>query len=144
MQTGVYDDHGIRFQYPTNWAIEVNDDGAITAVSLQSGSGLAFALVSIDDSRPEPAEVADLALAAMREEYPELDAFPASETLGGHQAVGHDVEFSSLDMNNTCAIRCFRTPRRTVLVFGQWSDLEGEGPELVLRAVRHSLEETDA
>src|SRR5207302_3445412 len=49
-------------------------------------------------------------------------ALPALETINGHRAVGHDVEFISLDMTNSCTIRCFRTPRRTVLLFGQWSE----------------------
>ena len=86
--------------------------------------------------------MADEALTAMREEYPNLDATPALETINSHNAVGHDVEFISLDMTNTCAIRCFRTPRRTVLVFGQWSDLD-ENSEDLIRDVRRSLEETD-
>ena len=63
----------------------------------------------------------------------------------GHHAVGHDVEFISLDMTNSCTIRCFRTPRRTVLVFGQWSDLDAnDDAEDAVHAVRRSLEETDA
>jgi hypothetical protein len=141
---GVYDDRGIRFEYPADWEMEVTDEGSITTVSIQSPGGLAFALVTVDDSCPDPAEVADQALLAMREEYPTLDAVPALEPISGHNAVGHDVEFISLDMTNACAIRCFRTPRRTVLVFGQWSDLEDEDSIATLRDVRNSLEETDA
>lgn len=141
--TSTFDDHGIRFEYPSDWEVEVNDDGPITTVSLQSPGGLAFALVTMDDSRPSPAEIADEALSAMREEYPGLDAVPALETIGGHRAVGHDVEFISLDMTNTCAIRCFRTPRRTILVFGQWSDLEAEESGPLIQSVRLSLEETN-
>ena len=141
---GIYDDRGIRFEYPWDWELEVSDDGPRTTVSLQSPGGLAFALVTVDDTRPAPAEVADEALAAMRDEYPGLDAAPALETIDGHRAIGHDLDFISLDVPNTCAIRCFRTPRRTVLVFGQWSDLDGEEPEALIRAVRRSLEETDA
>jgi hypothetical protein len=140
--TGIYKDHGIRFEYPGDWELEVTDDGPVTTVALQSPGGLAFALVTTDDSRPAPAEVVDEALTAMREEYPNLDATPALETINGHNAVGHDVEFISLDMTNTCAIRCFRTPRRTVLVFGQWSDLDEDSEDLI-RDVRRSLEETD-
>ncbi|MBV8318024.1 MAG: hypothetical protein JOZ53_24025 [Planctomycetaceae bacterium] len=140
--TGIYEDHGIRFEYPGEWELEVTDDGPVTTVALQSPGGLAFALVTTDDSRPAPAEVADEALSAMREEYPNLDATPTLETINGHNAVGHDVEFISLDMTNTCAIRCFRTPRRTVLVFGQWSDLDEDSEDLI-RDVRWSLEETD-
>lgn len=140
---GIYEDHGIRFEYPEDWELEITDDGPVTTVSIQSPGGLAFALVTVDDTRRAPSEMADEALSAMREEYPELDAVPALETIGGHRAVGHDVEFISLDMTNTCAIRCFRTPRRTVLVFGQWSDLEADESEAQIQGFRRSLEETD-
>jgi hypothetical protein len=141
---GIYDDHGIRFEYPDEWELEVTDDGPVTTASIQSPTGLAFALVTSDETCPAPAEVADQALSAMREEYPDLDASPALETIGGHRAVGHDVEFISLDLTNTCSIRCFRTPRRTVLVFGQWADIDtDEDPEAVVRSVSRSLEETD-
>lgn len=141
--TGIYDNQGIRFEYPEDWELEESDEGPVRTVSIQKPGGLAFAFVTVDDTCPAPAEVADEALSAMREEYPGLDAAPALETIDGHRAVGHDVEFISLDMTNTCAIRCFRTPRRTVLVFGQWSDLDAEESELVIRGVRRTLEETD-
>ena len=59
-------------------------------------------------------------------------------------AVGHDIEFLSLDMINSAAIRCFRTPRRTILIFGQWSDLAEDDPKSLLGVVRRTLEETDA
>jgi hypothetical protein len=141
--TEIYDDHGIRFEYPGDWELEVTDDGPLTTVAVQSPGGLAFALVTVDDSCPAPAEVADQALEALREEYPVLDAVPALETISGHRAIGHDVEFISLDVTNSCTIRCFRTARRTVLLFGQWSDLESETSEDSLGAVRRSFEETD-
>jgi hypothetical protein len=141
---GIYDDRGIRFEYPHEWEVELSDDGPRTSVTVQSPAGPAFALVTVDDSRPDPGELVDEALGALREEYPELDAYPAQETIDGHPAVGHDVEFISLDMTNNCAIRCLRTPRRTIFVLAQWSDLEDDDPETVLSALRKSLEETDA
>lgn len=143
---GIFDDHGIRFEYPMDWELDVTDDGERATVAVQSPSGLAFAMVTIDEDRPAPAELADEALAAMRAEYPTLDAVPALETIDGHKAIGHDVEFISLDVPNACAIRCYRTPRRTVLVFAQWSDLdaEDEEPGACALALRRSLEETDA
>jgi hypothetical protein len=140
---GIYDDHGIRFEYPLDWELEISDDGPRTAVTVQSPAGLAFAIVTVDESRPAPADLADEALAAMRAEYPSLDAAPAIETIDGHRAVGHDLEFISLDMINSCSIRAYRTPRRTVLVFVQWSDLASEESESLLQAVRRSVEETD-
>ena len=140
----MFDDRGIRFAYPLGWEVEVIDEGPVMTASVQAPGGLAFAMVRLDDSRPAPADVADQALEAMREDYPQLDASPALETIDGHHAVGHDIEFISLDLTNTCAIRCFRTPRRTVLAFGQWSDLEGEDSEALVRGIWRSLEETDA
>ncbi|WP_199756778.1 hypothetical protein [Tautonia sociabilis] len=142
--TGIYDDHGIRFEYPGDWEVEVDTDGEKTTVSIHSPDGVAFALVALDESCPEPSDVAGQALDAMREEYPNLDSVPVLETIDGHRAVGHDVEFMALDSTNSCSIRCFRTPRRTVIVFGQWSDLEGGDPESQLKSLRDSLEETDS
>src|SRR3954454_22349648 len=142
--TEIYEDGGIRFEYPGDWEVEVTDDGPLTTVAVQAPGGLAFALVTVDDTCPAPAEVADQALEALREEYSVLDASPALETINGHRAIGHDIEFISLDMTNSCTIRSFRTPRRTVLLFGQWSDLVGEESEASLAAIRRTFEETDA
>lgn len=140
----IYEDHGIRFQYPADWEMEVTDDGPVTTVSIQSPSGLAFAIVTMDETCPAPAEVADEALEAMREEYPTLDASPALETIANHGAAGHDVEFLSLDMTNSCEIRCFRTPRRTIFLFGQWSDLDSAENAAYFGDVKRSLSEMDS
>jgi hypothetical protein len=138
-----YDDHGIRFQYPDGWEIEVTEDGSVTTVSFHAPEGLAFGLVTIDEDRPEPSDVADQALDAMREDYSTLDAVAAEETIGGHRAVGHDAEFISLDIANTCAIRCFDTNRRTVLLFTQAADLADVEAGAILASLRNSFEETD-
>ena len=140
---GYFDDRGVRFAYPEGWQVEVTDEGTVTTVALHSPAGPAFALVTLDDSCPDPDEVANQALEVMREEYPALDSAPAGETIGGHRAIGHDLEFFSLDVTSTCAIRCFRTDRRTVLLFGQWSDLEDGAAHAALDSVRQSFEETD-
>jgi hypothetical protein len=139
---GVFDDLDIRFEYPADWELDVDDDGARTTITVQSPGGLAFAMVTLDETRPAPDDLADEALEAMREEYPGLDARPGAETIDAHRASGHDIEFISLDMLNSCAIRSYRTPRRTVLVFSQWSDLDDNNPEAQLRALRRSIAET--
>jgi hypothetical protein len=142
--TAIFDDFGIRFEYPMDWELDVSDDGGRTTVSIESPGAPAFVMVAIDEDRPQPAEVADEALEAMKGEYPDLEAVPALETIDGHRAIGHDLEFFSLDMASACAIRCFRTRRRTVLVFAQWTDLDDDLVESQIRAVRTTLEETDA
>ena len=141
---GTFDDHGIRFDYPTDWDIEVSSDGEKTTVSVHAPDGVAFAVVALDETCPEPSELAGLALDAMEQEYPDLDSFPVTDSIDGHLAVGHEIEFLSLDATNCCSIRCYRTSRRTVLVFGQWSDLEGEETADQIRSLRASLEETDS
>ena len=100
--------------------------------------------MTVDEDRPAPSDLVDEALAALKDEYPTLEAFATLETIDGHKAVGHDIEFTSLDMINACAIRAFRTARRTVFVLAQWSDLEAEEAEDALKALLRSLEETDA
>ncbi|CAN5660978.1 hypothetical protein BH23PLA1_BH23PLA1_44500 [soil metagenome] len=144
MAIEIYDEQGIRFEYPEGWEVEVESDGTRTTISLQSMEGPAFAMIALDVDRPAPAEVADSALAALRQEYPGLEVVPALETIDGRPAIGHDVEFLSLDANNTCLIRCFRTDRRTVLIFGQWSDMEDGDPGREIQSLRSSLKETDS
>ena len=143
MDVTVYEDHGVHFEYPSDWQLKESEDGPVTTVEVEDPGGLAFALVRTDESRPDPADLADEVLEAMRQEYPDLDAVPALVTIQDHCATGHDVEFFSLDVTNGATIRCFRTPRRTVLVFGQWSDLgEAQLPELI-RSLFRSVEEME-
>jgi hypothetical protein len=139
----VYADHGVRFEYPPDWDVAVTDDGPVTTIEVQAPGGLAFAWVRADESRPEPSTVADEVLEAMRAEYPDLDALSTTEMLHGHRAIGHDVEFFSLDITNGASVRCFRTVRRTVLVFGQWSDLGEKNLPDLIRGVFRSVEETE-
>ena len=144
MANQVFDDRGVRFRYPEGWELEVGDDGPRTTVTVQSPEGPAFALVAIDEAMPDPEELVEEAVAALREEYPELDVSPTGERIAGYPSVAQDVEFISLDMTNTCALRCVQTPRRTVFVLSQWSDLEDNAPGDALAELRRSLEETDA
>ncbi len=136
---GVYEDHGIRFEYPREWIVEEDDEGPVTTVALHAPEGMAFALVRLDESCPAPADVADEALEAMREEYPNMDAGPVLETIDGHKAIGHDVAFFSFDMTNSCSIRCYQTTRHTVLLFGQWSELDADETQLALKALQRSV-----
>ena len=39
MMFGIYEDHGIRFEYPEDWELEVTDDGPRTTVAVQSPGG---------------------------------------------------------------------------------------------------------
>ena len=140
--TAQFQENGIRFLYPENWQMEREDTDAGWTVSVQS-PGTAFFLVSYDGAMPEPVLMADTALEALRSEYPELESDAALESLAGQPAVGHDVQFFSFDLTNTCWTRSIYTARGTMLVLCQFNDLESDTNEPVLRAICASLEVAD-
>jgi hypothetical protein len=134
-----FDDGGIRFEYPENWCLEREDNDTGWTVSLQS-PGTAFMMVCLREDLPTPDQLADAALDALREEYPELEADDCVDSLAGQPAIGHEIRFISLDLTNTCWTRCFYCSEGTVLVLCQSCDLDMEESEPVLRAICKSLE----
>jgi hypothetical protein len=139
----VFERDGLRFQYPENWQAEENAWEEGWSVTLQSPR-TTFMLVSVHADRPPVKELLSTALAAMREDYPDLEVTEAVEHIARQRAQGHDIQFFSLDLSNTCWLRSFRTPQKTVLILSQANDLELEDTEPVLRAIRASMEVADA
>jgi hypothetical protein len=135
-----FHENGISFDYPENWALEREEHESGWTATVQSPD-TAFLAVSFDADAPDIAQLADSALAALREEYPDLEAEPRVETLAGQPAVGHDVRFFSFDLTNTARIRAFRSEEGAVLVLSQFNDLEEECSEPVLRAICASIKE---
>jgi hypothetical protein len=131
-------DGGIRFLYPDNWSLEREDNEAGWTVSLHS-PGTAFMVVVFRSDMPPTTDLADAALEALREDYPELEVEDSVESVAGQPAVGHDMRFFSLDLTNTCWTRSFCSPQGTILVLCQACDLEPDKNETVLRAICASL-----
>jgi hypothetical protein len=143
MATITYDDHGVRFEYPSEWAVEVTDNAPLTTVNLEHPDGVAFLIVTTDQSCPDPGEVADTILDTLRDEYPELEDDPFEEVVYDRLISGHDVQFFALDLPNTARIRCFRTLNRTITIYGQWADLvETEVSDLAESIIR-SVEDSE-
>jgi hypothetical protein len=134
-----FDDAGIRFRYPANWRLEREKSDCGWTVSVQS-PGTAFLTVTLDEDMPSADDMADTALAALRDVYPELEADDCLDSIAGQPAIGHDMRFFSLDLTNTCWTRSFYCARGTVLVLCQTNDLELETNEPVLRAICASME----
>ena len=134
-----FDENGIRFKYPDNWRLEREENDAGWTVSVQS-PGTAFLMICLREDTPAIDEVADAALAALQEDYPELEYDQCIDSVAGQPAVGHTVRFFSLDLTNTCWTRCFYSSEGTVLVLWQVNDLELEQAEPVLRAICSSFE----
>jgi hypothetical protein len=133
-----YQADGVSFRYPDNWRLDREESADGWTVLLQS-PGTAFLTLTCDQSGASTEEIAAAALEALREEYPALEASPQVDTLAGQMAVGHDIEFFSLDLTNTCWTRSIDSAAGTLLVLCQTNDLELEEYEPVLRAICASL-----
>jgi hypothetical protein len=133
-----FEHDGIRFSYPENWRLEREETDSGWTVLVQSPD-TAFFLLSLDAGGPDSDAMARTALDALREDYPDLEANECVESLAGQPAVGHDIQFTSLDLTNTCWTRSFYCADGTVLVLCQLNDLELETNEPVLRAICASL-----
>jgi hypothetical protein len=137
-----FDDVGIRFKYPENWRLEREDNEEGWTISVQSPD-TAFMLISLREDMPSTEQLVETALTALREEYEDLEADEAVDSLAGQPAIGHDIRFFSFDLTNTCWTRCIYTGRGTMLVMCQFNDLESDKNEPVLRAMCASLEVED-
>jgi hypothetical protein len=133
---------GISFRYPENWQLDSEECEGGWSISLQS-PGTAFLTLTLDEGMPPVEDVADAALEALRDVYPDLVAEDRVEKLAGQAAVGHDIDFSvsriNHDLTNTCWTRSFYSDNGTVLVLCQANDLEMAEYGPVLLAVCASL-----
>lgn len=129
---------GMTFRYPANWKPETEDAGDGWTVTLQSPE-TAFLIVSLRPDAVGAGLIADETLAALKVEYPELDAEPAVETVAGLPAIGYDLDFLTLDTAITGWVRCIDTTAGPLLVMWQISEYDRGRNEPVLRAIAASL-----
>jgi len=129
----------IRFLFPENWTLEKQESEGGWMAAVQSPE-TAFLLISLDASLPDTESVVATAVAALREDYPDLETDECVDSVAGQPAVGHEGRFTSLDLTNTCWLRSFYCVEGTVLVLWQVNDLELERSGPVLRAICASLQ----
>ena len=134
----VFTRSGIAFRYPGSWALETEDDGDAWTASVTS-PGTAFLVASLRPGPVSPAQVTDEALGVMKAEYKELDAEPVVESVGGLPAVGHNIDFLSLDTSIAAWSRCVSTSEGNLLILGQVSELDRQDYEPVLKAMLQSV-----
>jgi hypothetical protein len=132
----------VSFQYPANWTLDTEDDGAAWTASAFSPD-TAFALVALRPDADTPAELADETLKALKGEYQDLDSEPVVESVGGQPAVGYDVDFLSVDVAIMCLIRAVDTPDGPLLFLAQVGEFDREAHEPLLRAVLQSVQIAD-
>jgi hypothetical protein len=135
----VFDKLGIRFQYPENWTLETDDTTpGRQAISVYSPGG-AFWTVMLHPAGENPAELARTALAAMQNEYEEIDSEPVQEKIGSVDLIGFDLNFYCLDLTNTAWIRAGSNETAIFLVICQAEDREFEEVSGIFQAITASL-----
>ena len=82
----------------------------------------------------------ETALDAFRDEYGDIDVYPAETTLGRVGNLARDVDFVCLELINGAFLRVFRTGRFTALVLYQGTDHELEDTRDVLEGISNTLE----
>ena len=140
----LFDKLGIAFQYPENWALDVDDaqPGAI-AVTVTSPSG-AFWSATMHPRDTNPRELADIVLAAMRQEYQGLEFEPFRETVLGLPVVGYELNFFYVDLVGTAQVRAVEMPWTTFAIHCQAEDREFAEIEPVFQAMTLSLLQSSA
>jgi len=130
---------GVRFDYPENWTVDDGDRHADPASVTVSSPGGAFWTLTIHEADADPAVLIDTVLAALRDEYEQVDAERAGEIVDGRALSGYDVNFYCLDLISAAMIRGFQTPQGTYVVLCQAEDSEFELLRQVFLAVTTSL-----
>ena len=133
-----FDRDGISFRYPENWRVDVEEGDSGWTITLNSPE-TAFAVISLRPDARDPADLADQTFEAIKAEYKELDAENAIQTIAGQVAIGHDIDFMTVDTATTCRTRCLETPAGPLLVMCQTSEFDRPRNDPVLRAIVASL-----
>jgi len=131
---------GISFQYPDNWTLEEEqgcEEGAGSVTVFSPGG--AFWSVAVHSPSVDPNDLAKAAVAAMKDEYQEIETERTGESIADCQMIGYDLNFYYLDLTNTAQVRSLRTSGATYIVFCQAEDREFDELEAVFRAITFSL-----
>lgn len=135
----VYDRHGITFQYPADWEVSEQEQGDECLITV-SGPGTSFWSIGLFRDRPHPDLVLETALAAYKDEYPDLDSYQAEDEILDQPTNGYDLEFFCLELVNTARVRSFLANDFTVLIMCQADDTELQASEPIFDEMTKSLD----
>jgi hypothetical protein len=137
--TATYDNLGVRFLYPENWAItDENSQQWPRTVTIQDPTG-AFLSLSIHPPPIDVDETADAVLAAMREDYEEIEVSRCTDQFGPIEASGYEMQFYCADMVVEARLLLFKAGVRTFVVLYQAESHQFDRLDVVFRAICTSL-----
>ncbi|MBN1912696.1 MAG: hypothetical protein JW818_23440 [Pirellulales bacterium] len=130
---------GIRFSYPDNWTLDEDGTSAECRTVTVASPGGGFWTLSVLPRGSNPSELVETTIAAMREEYKDLEVEAISEEMAGQDLIGYDLNFYYLDLTNTTQVRAVRGDRATYAVLIQAEDREYAQMADVFRAITTSF-----
>ena len=132
---------GVTFDYPTAWKADTEEAGGGFTTTLQ-GDTTALVLVSLRPDVETPGEVIAEALTALKTDYQTLDAVEVTDTLAGMPAIGHDIEFMTLDVTIYCKTRCTMTGDGPLLAMMQVSEYDIDVLEPIINEILATIQFT--
>lgn len=134
-----FDQPGLQFAYPENWRIEpAEETGPLRSVTVLA-PGTAYWTVSKYPPESSPANLVEAAVAALREEYPEVEVEETRGLYAGREMDGCDMRFHYLDLTNTASVRWFREGGSVYVLVWQAEDREYDSLWPVFEAMTVSL-----
>ena len=134
----LYSSHGVQFRFPSFWELSEESAGNELTITVSSPETSFWSLTLIRD-KPRPEDVIKSAVAALREEYDELDDYASQVKLCGRDSVACDHEFVCLEMLNSAYLRAFRTDDFSALIYYQGTDQELAETRSILESISSSL-----
>lgn len=134
----IYQNHGIRFEYPDDWILSQEEQDSTVNIHLQT-PGLAFWTLTLLPTTNSVNEVVEAAVAAFEEEYDQVDRYDRSVEFDGVRTAGCDLDFVCLDLVNSACVRAIALAESTALILFQGEDREWDTYREPFEAVTTSL-----
>jgi len=136
---GTYDHNGISFQYPENWTLEESDPQQWPrSITLHGPTGALWQAV-VDSTGTPGEKLVETMLAALKEEYEDIEAEEAHEEVAGFELEGLDLSFFYLDLVVFARLRATTVGDRSYALVYQAENREFEELLPVFSAMTVSL-----
>lgn len=134
----VYEDHGVRFEYPDGWELSVDESEDQIAVTVE-GPGTAFWTLSLIQERPSATEIIESALQCFEEEYGRLDVYEVDDSICLLPTAAFNVDLISLDLVSKVSLRACETDYFSIFCMYQVAETDFETAGAALKSISASL-----
>jgi len=134
-----YDKSGIHLAYPENWWLEEETDEEARLNLTVSSPNTAFWTLVVYAETLDLDNLLDQTLAALRQEYQEIEVADADQEIAGQTVRGKDASFFYLDLTSTTRLRALHRDASTYLILAQAEDREMTIAGAVFDAITQSL-----